>query len=54
MDLSLKAWIWASQLGFWPQGLDLSLKGSGRTEKKEEKEEKVEEKFVLCESIDIA
>ena len=40
-----EARIWASRLGFRPQGCDMSFEGGGRTEEEEE------EKFVLCESI---
>ena len=46
--MGLEARIWASRLGFRPQGWDMSFEGGGRTEKKEEEEEV---KFVLCESI---
>ena len=48
--MGLEARIWASRLGFRPQGWDMSFEGGGRMEEKEkEKEEK--EKFVLCKSI---
>ena len=45
--MRLEARIWASRLGFRPQGQDMSFKGEGRMEEKEEEEEK----FVLCEGV---
>ena len=57
---SLEAGIWASSLGFGPQGWDMGFKAEiwawrweGGTEKEKEKEEKEkeEEKIPLCESI---
>ena len=48
--MGLKDEIWASRLGFGPQGLDLGW--GGGTEKKKEKEKKKEEKIPhMCESI---
>ena len=47
-DLRLEAGIWASRLGFWPRGCDLSFKARGGTEKEEEEEKKEEEKISPC------
>ena len=45
--MGLKARIWASRLGFEPQGWDMGFEGGGRTEEKKKKEKK-KEKFALC------
>ena len=41
LDLGLEARIWASRLGYEPQGYDMSFKGGGMEgEKEKEKKEK--------------
>ena len=51
--MGLKTGIWASRLGYGPQGWDMGLEVGGRgSTKKEVKEEEEEEKIpYICESI---
>ena len=46
--MGLEARIWASRLGFEPQGWDMGFDGGGWTEKEKEKEKEKKEKFALC------
>ena len=49
--MSLKARIWASRLGFEPQGWDMGFEGGGRMEKKEKKKKKEKIGITLSTSL---
>ena len=56
--MGLEVGIWASRLGFGPQGWDMGLeseilarRGGMKEEKEKEKEKEKKEKIPLCESL---
>ena len=49
--MGLEGEIWASRLGFGPQGWDMGLEARGRGGAEEKKEEKKEKIPHMCESI---